>query len=277
MCGDGANDCTALKTADVGLSLSDAEASIAAPFTSKTPDISSTIFLLRQGRASLDLSYSMFKYVMVMSATQFSSMAILHYTTCNLDDMQFGFINMTIIFPMLFMICTMDTSRVLSPELPFRSLLNKSMIISIIGHSLLMVIGQIIAYIIVRQEDYFEPVNKGHEFETEGYESTAVFLASTPQFMYIGIIYSIFTPFRQRLYKNLLFVLTVILMAAITYWVILAPLGFMKNELELQRLDFDFRLTLAGITVANGLANIGFESLLVYYFGYSEKREVNPA
>ncbi len=35
MCGDGANDCAALKAADAGLCLSDIEASIAAPFTSK--------------------------------------------------------------------------------------------------------------------------------------------------------------------------------------------------------------------------------------------------
>ena len=35
MCGDGANDCIALKQADSGISLSEAEASIAAPFTSK--------------------------------------------------------------------------------------------------------------------------------------------------------------------------------------------------------------------------------------------------
>lgn len=81
MCGDGANDCTALKAADVGLSLSEAEASIAAPFTSKVQNISSSVNLLINGRASLDVSYSLFKYVMIVSSVKMTSMIILAFHT----------------------------------------------------------------------------------------------------------------------------------------------------------------------------------------------------
>ena len=63
MCGDGANDCSALKAADVGISLSEAEASVAAPFTSSTPDIGCVIEVIKQGRAALVTSFSCFKFM----------------------------------------------------------------------------------------------------------------------------------------------------------------------------------------------------------------------
>ncbi|KAG6903012.1 hypothetical protein C0995_007445 [Termitomyces sp. Mi166 len=53
MCGDGANDCAALKAADVGISLSEAEASVAAPFTTSTPDIGCVLEVIKQGRSAL--------------------------------------------------------------------------------------------------------------------------------------------------------------------------------------------------------------------------------
>jgi cation-transporting P-type ATPase 13A2 len=53
MCGEGANDCEALKAADVGVSLGAAEASIAAPFTSKNNSIECCATIIREGKASV--------------------------------------------------------------------------------------------------------------------------------------------------------------------------------------------------------------------------------
>ena len=67
MCGDGANDCGALKQAAVGISLSEAEASIAAPFTSKEQDIRCVIKLLIEGKASITTTFQAFKFIELYS------------------------------------------------------------------------------------------------------------------------------------------------------------------------------------------------------------------
>lgn len=71
--GDGANDCGALKAADVGLSLSEAEASVAAPFTSRVADISCFLDVLKEGRAALVTSFSCFKFMALYSIIQVTS------------------------------------------------------------------------------------------------------------------------------------------------------------------------------------------------------------
>ena len=60
MCGDGANDCGALRTAHAGISLSEAEASVASPFTSKEPNISCVPEVIREGSLLLNLSNIMY-------------------------------------------------------------------------------------------------------------------------------------------------------------------------------------------------------------------------
>jgi cation-transporting P-type ATPase 13A2 len=108
MCGDGANDCAALKAADVGISLSEAEASVAAPFTSSTPDISCVIDVIKEGRAALVTSFSCFKYMYVhiiprdcavtdegdralYSLIQFTTITLLYSFASSLGDFEVRF------------------------------------------------------------------------------------------------------------------------------------------------------------------------------------------
>ena len=76
MCGDGANDCGALKAAHAGVSLSEAEASIAAPFTSATPSISCMVEILKQGRAALIAGSVTFRFMAMYSMIQFITQLI---------------------------------------------------------------------------------------------------------------------------------------------------------------------------------------------------------
>ena len=100
MCGDGANDCGALKTAAVGISLSEAEASIAAPFTSKIQDISCVITLLREGKALLVTTTQAFKFIELYSIIQLLNVSMLYSAGLNLTDSQFLYIDLVALIPL---------------------------------------------------------------------------------------------------------------------------------------------------------------------------------
>ncbi len=89
MCGDGANDCGALKQADIGLSLSMAEASIAAPFTSQVTNITSMVELLKECRAGLATNFSLFNIMAIYSLIQYTTTSITQYYFAYPWDLQY--------------------------------------------------------------------------------------------------------------------------------------------------------------------------------------------
>merc|ERR1719232_1458159 len=96
MCGDGANDCGALKAAHVGISLSEAEASVAAPFTSQVADITCVPAVIKEGRCALVTSFGVLRYMALYSMVQFISVLLLYSLQTNLGDLQFLYIDLFI-------------------------------------------------------------------------------------------------------------------------------------------------------------------------------------
>lgn len=208
-CGDGANDCGGLKAADVGISLSSAEASIAAPFTSSVGDISCVITVILEGRASLVTSFCCFKYMTLYSMIQFFTLMILYSFGTNITDYQFVYIDLFIIIPLGILMSRYSPSETLSSSRPTTRLLSPIMLVSILGHIFLQALFQ---YFVFFDVSYPLLVNGGFDFASElvieNVASTSIFYFSC--FLYIGTsaIFSVGKPYRQKSYTP--FILTVI-------------------------------------------------------------------
>ena len=139
MCGDGANDCSALRTAHVSVSLSAEEASIAANFTSKEPDVSCIYELLREGKCSLTTSIQTFKYMMLYSMIQFFCVTLEMIYTTYLSDFQFLVSDLFIIFPLEWFLAMTKPYHALTHHYPVSGLLSFPVLSSIITHSIICI------------------------------------------------------------------------------------------------------------------------------------------
>ena len=131
MCGDGSNDCLALRKANVGVSLSVEEASIAAHFTSLHPGINCLIHLLKEGKCSLAASIQVFKFVMLDSMTQFISVTLVMIYRSYFSDFQFLLGDLIISFPVVSFYLVTDPANKLTHKYPISGILTFPVLISI--------------------------------------------------------------------------------------------------------------------------------------------------
>ncbi|EJU04071.1 Ca-transporting ATPase [Dacryopinax primogenitus] len=264
-CGDGANDCGALKAADVGLSLSEAEASVAAPFTSRIPDISCMIEVIKEGRAALVTSFSCFKYMALYSIIQFTSITLLYSFASTLGDFQFLYIDLFIIIPVAVAMGRTLPFPNIHPKRPTASLVSKKVLASIIGQIIFTSGFQFWAFFWVRRQPWYEPPDTdphdhtGLDFETRNYENTALFLVSSFQYIFIAAVFSIGPPYRKQIYTNVFLMLCLVALTGFSTFVLLDPPTALSLLLDLVPLPTSGKLTILLAAVLNVLVCWSFE------------------
>uniref|UniRef100_A0A8B9MS33 ATPase cation transporting 13A2 n=1 Tax=Accipiter nisus TaxID=211598 RepID=A0A8B9MS33_9AVES len=265
MCGDGANDCGALKAADVGISLSEAEASVASPFTSRVANIECVPTIIREGRCSLVTSFGVFKYMALYSLVQFVSVLLLYTINTNLSDFQFLFFDLIITTTVAVLMGRTGPAQELGVERPQGALISILVLGSLLLQTALLITVQVLSYFITISQSWYVPLNSTVTAPQNlpNYENTVLFCVTGFQYLILAVAMSKGYPFREPLYTNVLFLVVLVLLFGLMIWLTLYPLGFPKTLLKLQDIDdLNFKLLLLGIAALNFFAAFVLETAL---------------
>jgi magnesium-transporting ATPase (P-type) len=154
MCGDGANDCGALKQADAGLSLSEAEASISSPFTSKIPNITAMIVLIKECRGGLATNFSLFNIMALYSLIQYTTTVIVEFYYGYPADLQFLYWDVGCNFFFFLTIGYTASSNRLSKLRPSDTLFSFSNLTCVICMFLIQLMGQFLVIIVMNHTSF---------------------------------------------------------------------------------------------------------------------------
>lgn len=206
MCGDGANDCIALRAAHVGVSLSEAEASVSAPFTSSTPSIECIPILLREGRSSLATSFQLFRFMALYSMTQFTTAILITFNQSFLGNWQYLYEDLWIVFPLVILLGRSRSAKKLSRKRPSGKLFSVFNLSSTLSHILLTVGFQVIIYIRLQQKKWYYTIDNEHNdpfgSNSSIFETTSLFLYANFQYLTGAFIFSLGRRWKQPIYTN---------------------------------------------------------------------------
>jgi cation-transporting ATPase 13A3/4/5 len=235
MCGDGANDCGALKAADVGISLSQEEASIAAPFTSTESNISCIINVLNQGKCALVTSIEIFKYMIVFSLTEYFSMILMMIRNTFLSDIEGLWIDLIITLPLCTLLPLTDAYHKLNYNKPFYILTSFPIVISIFSQFIINVLFQSSGFLIMNSIFSTNKFPKARNCLKKDIclDNSIIFHISFCQYLFLGIVYINSSPYKKRIYSNILLSIFLLLSFLYCFYIILYNDKFSRKYLKI--------------------------------------------
>lgn len=277
MCGDGANDCGALKAAHTGISLSEAESSVASPFTSKNPNIECVLEVIKEGRAALVTSFGLFKYMAAYSLCQFVSVMILYSLESNLTDIEFLYIDLFIISIFAFFFGKTESYKgKLVKETPLSSLIGVSPILSLGLQMFFVIFFQVAAFEHLKQQEWYLPFDataKENKDSVGCLENYVIFTVSSFQYIILAIVFSKGKPYRASIFTNFGVITTAIVLTIFSSYLALFPCSFLKEHFELILPEqFNFRLYLIVYAIINFFISLFIEEILIDRYVFKKLR-----
>ncbi len=229
MCGDGGNDCGALRTAHVGIALSDSEASVVSPFTSVEKDITSVVEVLKEGRCTLASAIASYKYMIMYGQVETFLQIIAAWFSVTLSEWCWVFMDGFWVITMAFSLPFANVAENLAPERPTSSILGPRTLASALG-VLAINFGFIcLALGILFEQPWFQ-CRKWKEGAIDdvtiigdNYESTVLFIVMGAQYVSSAFPFNFGFLHRANWFYNWRFVLFVIAWIIIHFIVTLHP------------------------------------------------------
>ncbi|KAH7816798.1 putative P-type ATPase (P-ATPase) Superfamily Protein [Monocercomonoides exilis] len=248
MCGDGANDCAALKAAHVGVSLSEVEASIAAPFTSKVNTIECVEQLILEGRGALSSSFHSFKATCSFAMIQFVSTAILIAYNTILSDFDWLIIDILMTLPVLFTMGYSRAGKKLTRRSPPGALVSYPVISSLFLHIIVSAAVMGLSLPVMASCKEYVPlppakleIGADNLARIQSYEVTTVFLASLLSYFGSAFIINLYDPFLEPFFKNVLYTIALIFVLIVTVFLVVQDIPWLIDFLQMKKLH-DFKI-----------------------------------
>ena len=256
-CGDGANDCGALKAADVGISLSEAEASVAAPFTSKIFNISCVLNVIREGRAALVTSFACFQYMSLYSAIQFITITILYSRGSNLGDFQFLYIDLLLIVPIAVCMSWSKPYEKIDRKRPSANLVSPKILVPLLISVFLVFLFQLIPWLIVQKVSWYIKPIVGGDDAVQSSDNTVLFFVSNFQYILTAIVLSVGPPYREPMSKNFEFIVDIVASICVSLLLMtLNPKSYLGKMLQLTPISNNFTVFIIVWVIINYYAQL---------------------